>query len=317
MKWFFQKETGRVVDGVIGINLFVAQKLLKAVGVVELSDYKETITADNLFERAGYHSEVGFFPGSTQKKDFLGSLASQIFQKLNQTEDWLGLGRALFESLEEKQLLISLDDERVMKVISQYHWDGRIREAPDYLMVVESNFGVNKVNYFLERKFSHEVELGETIEEKLTINYQNNSPSQVWPGGVYKNYLRIYTPLGSQLLEGPSQVDVASASGKTVFGFLVEVPIGEEKEVSLRYKVPFKLEDLTAYFEHQRETSYAYSLLFQKQSGMGKDPLNVLVSYPSSLKVTKISPNALTGPQAILYNTNLLKDRVFFVEFTR
>ena len=336
VKWFFQKETGRVVDGVVAINLFVAQKILKAMGPVVLPDYQETITADNLFERAEYHSEVGFFPGSTQKGDFLANLTSQIFQKFSQTRNWLKIGKALFESLEEKQLLLSLNDERVMRIISRYNWDGRILEnaqcpmpnaqcIPDYLMIVESNFGINKSNYFLERQLSHEIELGEEIEEKLTINYKNNSPTQTWPGGNYKNYLRVYTPLGSQLLEAKidervldlGKVDISFALGKTIFGFLVKVPVGEEREVSVRYRIPFKITGTVASFERQRETSYAYSLLFQKQSGIDKDSLDVLISYPSSLKVTKVSPQALTGPQIILYNTDLSRDRVFLIEFTR
>ncbi len=325
VKWFFKKETGRVVDGVIGVNLFVAQKILKAMGPVELPDYQETITADNLFERAEYHSEFGFFPGSTQKRDFLSLLASRLFQELNQTKDWLKLGGALFEGLEGRQILLNLDDERVMRMIRRHHWDGRILEnaqclmvkaqcIPDYLMIVESNFGINKVNYFIERSIHHQIELGEAIEEELTINYQNNSPIQTWPGGDYKNYLRVYTPLGSQFLgvkiNGMSldsgKIDFSSTAGKTVFGFLVKVPVGEEKEVNLNYRLPFRLEEVDV-----------YSLYFQKQSGMDEDSLDVLINYPASLKLTKISPQALTGPQAILYNTNLSRDRVFYIEFTR
>ena len=315
VEWFFQKETGRAVDGVIGINLFVVQKILEALGPVKLPDYNETISSDNLFERAEYYSEIGFFPGSSQKKDFLASLTAQIFQEFKQTKKWLGIGKAIWQSLEEKQILISLDDENAQKVFSRYHWDGSIREAPDYLMVVESNFGVNKVNYFLKRNFNWEIEIGEEIEEKLTIVYRNDSPGQTWPGGNYKNYLRVYTPLKSQLLEVKideenldlAKVDIFSSSGKTVFAFLVEVPVGVEKRISLKYKVPFKLENIIP----------SYSLLFQKQPGMEKDPLRVFISYPSFLKARGMTAEALTGPQAILYNTDLSRDRDFMVEFTK
>ena len=323
VKWFFQKETGRVVDGVIGVNLFVVQKILRAIGSVKLPDYQEVITADNLFERGEYYSEVGSFPGSTQKGDFLGTLASEIFQRFNQTDNWLEIGEALFNSLEEKQILISLDDKKAAKVINHYHWDGEImpntkyqipntKYIPDYLMVVESNFGVNKSNYFIDRKLNHKIEIKEGIEEELVIHYQNNSPIHVWPGGDYKNYLRIYVPLKSQLLgvkidEKPldlREIDVFSSSEKSVFGFLVKVPVGEEREVKVRYKIPFKLEDFTA-----------YALFFQKQSGTKGDPLSVLVDYPSSLKVVKIAPDALTGQYVLLYNTELSKDRLFIFEY--
>jgi hypothetical protein len=326
VEWFFEKETGRLVDGVIGVNLYLAQKILKAVGPVKLPDYQETINADNLFERAEYHSEVNFFPGSTQKKDFLASLTSRIFQELKLTKEWLKIGEVFFESLVEKQVLISLTDEEAMRVMRRYGWDGRVLEnakcqkepetgcVADYLMIVESNFSVNKCNYFVERKLTHEIKLEGEIEEKLTINYQNNSPTQTWPGGNYHNYLRVYVPQDSQVLEvkideellEQEKIDVSQAFGKKIIGFLVPVPVGEEKEVSLRYKPPFEAENIDI-----------YTLLVQKQSGTEKSPLTVLIRRPPDLKVVKIAPQALTGPEVVLYNTNLLRDRAFLVEFSR
>ncbi len=74
-EWFLKKTTNRSVDGVIAVNLPAVKELLKATGTINLTDYNEEVTADNLFERAEYHSEIDFFPGSTQKKRFLGSFS--------------------------------------------------------------------------------------------------------------------------------------------------------------------------------------------------------------------------------------------------
>jgi len=100
------------------------------------------------------------------------------------------------------------------------------------------------------------------------------------------------------------KIDISSVLNKTVFGFLVEVPAGEEKKVTFSYSSPF-----------QTFKTFTYSLLVQKQSGTLRDPLVVLIQYPSFLKATRFLPQALTGPQSILYNTNLLKDRFFSIEF--
>jgi len=314
--WFFQKETDRMVDGVIGLNLYLVEKILKAIGPVKLPDYQETITAENLFERAEYHSEVGFFPGSTQKRDFLACLTDQIFQKLKRDKNWLKIARAVWESLEEKQVLVFFNDQQVQAIFKEFNWDGAIRKAPDYLLVVDSNFGVNKVNYFLKRNLRYEVELKEEESQaKLTIDYQNNSPSQVWPGGVYRNYLRVYTPLGSKLLKVKingqtvdlNQIEISSSFQKTVFAFFLEVPVQERKIISFEYQLPLKI----------NQPKFSYSLLWQKQSGTDKDPLSVLVSFPSSFQVVNIFPDALTGPQTILYNTDLSKDRVFKIDFIK
>lgn len=316
--WFFQKETGRIVDGVIAVNLLAIEKLLQAIGPIEIPDYQEAISANNLFERAGYHSEVGFFPGSTQKKDFLSSLTSCLFEKIKNEENFLKIAPAILASLEEKQILISLADEKAMMVINDYHWSGKIlnndQYLGDYLMIVESNFGVNKTNFFLERKLTHQVEISDKIQETLTIDYQNNSPSQTWPGGAYKNYLRVYTPLKSQLdaikiddqVLDLEKVDLSQSSQKNVFGFLVEVPAGEKRKVKINYQLAIN-----------PEMNFTYSLLVQKQPGTNQDPLVVFIKYPRTYQASQISPQALTGPQSILYNTNLLKDRLFLVSLNQ
>ena len=111
-EWFFEKESGRQVDGVIGVNLFLAQNILEQLGGLEVVDFQEKIDHRNLFERAEYHSEVGFFPGSTQKKDFLASLGRALFEKVKVSDEktWLSLARAVYQSINEKDLLFYLHD---------------------------------------------------------------------------------------------------------------------------------------------------------------------------------------------------------------
>src|SRR3989344_1433255 len=79
---FFKKETGKTVDGVISLDLNLMEGILSATGPIKLPDYGETITADNLFDRGEYYSEIGFFPGSTQKKDFFGSLSRALIDRI-------------------------------------------------------------------------------------------------------------------------------------------------------------------------------------------------------------------------------------------
>jgi len=52
-----EKETGEQVDGVVAIDLVAAQKMLTATGAIKLSDLNETISADNLFDKAESISE--------------------------------------------------------------------------------------------------------------------------------------------------------------------------------------------------------------------------------------------------------------------
>src|SRR3989344_1625252 len=80
--WFYEKETGQSVDGVIAVTTAFVTELLRASGPIVLSDYNDRITSDNFLGKALYYTKSDFFPGSTPQKDFLGSLARGIFERL-------------------------------------------------------------------------------------------------------------------------------------------------------------------------------------------------------------------------------------------
>lgn len=296
--WFLEKETGEVVDGVLGINLFLAQRILSAVGEIEMVDYGEKITRDNLFEKAEYYSEVGFFPGSTQKQDFLGSLGRALFERLKTTDAKTGarILKEIHHSLETKDLLVNFNNPEAMAVVADLGWDGRIKEIAcrtlsescflDYLMLVESNVGVNKANFFVQRKLAVQINflLDGQVEKKIKIDYQNNSLTENFPAGRYKNYLRILAPLGSQLGQvlinseeiDEEKVDQGNLHGKTYFGFLVEVPIQNSSSVEIIYFLPEKI---------NLSGASRYLLLLQKQPGIQDEQIRVDLLTPSGVNV--------------------------------
>ena len=318
--WFLEKEMGRTVDGVIAINLNFAQKILTSLGEVFLPDYEEKINTANLFERAEYHSEIGTFPGSTQKSDFLGSLANAIFEKIKTGEkkDFLGVAKAIYQSLEEQDLLVYLEDQKARETIRKYGWSGEISPPityhlspityPDYLMLVEANVGVNKANYFINRKIDQKIEIDQEgkVVHHLKIVYQNTARTETWPAGKYKNYLRIYTPKGSKIQD--TKLEEFTEHGKTVLGTLIEIPIGEEKTVEISYELPEKLP--------QKERA-SYLFFFQKQPGMINTTNSLLFSFPVEIKPLLISPAGAYSPGSLLFTDSLSKSRTYRVEFVR
>lgn len=321
--WFLEKETGRSVDGVIGVNLFLAQKIIAALGEVNLPDFKENINAQNLFERAEYYSEVGFFPGSTQKQDFLGGLTRALFEKIKSGEKtWSALAQNLWAALKSKDLLVWLNNNEAMEIISDLDWDGRIKDLTclssnldcqiDYLMIVEANVGVNKANYFIKREIEQEININDRgeITETLRLYYQNDSPSETFPAGRYKNYLRILVPESAELLNVSLQgdqidkqkVDQSTVSSKKSFGFLVEVPIKEKRLVEVAYKQTQKI-DL------DRPNKYLF--LLQKQSGFPSVKFNLLVTPPAGTTLLPVRPNAIAKQQGYSFSPELNQDIVF------
>ncbi|PIU03450.1 hypothetical protein COT44_03330 [Candidatus Shapirobacteria bacterium CG08_land_8_20_14_0_20_39_18] len=316
-KWFLEKETGRQADAVIGINLNAAQKLIKVFGELKLPDYRETINADNFFQTAEYYIEAGFFPGSKQKEDFLGQVAQVLMDKIKSADakTKIKIFQAMMESLNQRDILISSNDSKIAAFLEKNHWDGIIENAvcqksgsclSDYLMVNEANVGVNKANYFLVRSISRSVQIQEDggIKETLRLDYENKSPSNVFPAGDYKAYLRILVNsdsslIGCQIANQECQVEQSSDLGKKIFGLVLTVPVGRKQSLEIVYQLP----------ESQKFISGQYLAYIQKQSGFSSDPYKLSISYPVSSAVSWSNFPILTEKGSVVYNTSLSEDR--------
>lgn len=328
-EWFLKKTIGDDVQGTIGINVATLATVLDAIGGVDVADYQETVTGSNIFERAEYHSEVNFFPGSTGKKEFLGAVAAALFAKLGQVsgESAIALVSALVKTVDEKNTIISLFSDKSSQTLAALGWDGAIRDLPcpaieaasscfaDYAMLVESNFGVNKANYFINRR----IHLGVTVDadlnmsHKMTISYENTATSGSWPAGPYKNYARLYLPVGAVIESvymggkqlGPEELTIITEHGKTVAGFLVEVPINSSLEVAVEYRLSGTLTG----------SAPVYSLYWQKQPGTSDDPLTVSLNHPLYLRADIVSPRAELGVQQLNFALANSTDRRITVKF--
>jgi len=78
---FLKLETGESINGVIGIDVSFLSSLLDATGPVKLPDYQQTLTKDNFYLLTQSQVENNFFPGSTQKKDFLKAAEGEVNEK--------------------------------------------------------------------------------------------------------------------------------------------------------------------------------------------------------------------------------------------
>jgi len=328
--WFFDKEMGRSVDGVMGIDLVLAQKVLQSVGEIQLPDYQEKINADNLFERAEYYSEINFFPGSTQKQDFLGSVARVLFDKIKQGDEkiWFSLIKNLHPILKSKDFLVWLKDEEAQKIISDLDWGGGLKDNQcqtekcfgDYLMVAEANVGVNKANFFLKRSFSHQVKVeeGGVVKETLRLDYQNNSTSEAFPAGRYKSYVRIYTPLKTELIgltiKNPitgeikevTEKETQQAHNLQVFGFLLEVPIQENRSVEITYQLAKEVGG-----------SEKYQLVLQKQPGIEDQSFSFWFVPPAGITALPRQMKFSQGSEGIIFNPQFNQDLVFEINLVK
>lgn len=337
IEWFFEKQTGREVDGVIGINLSSFQKILESTGGLSLPEWTEKVTASNLLEKVEYspRTESGFL---NPESDLFGKLANLFFEKLKSEgeKQLISFFRAVYESLDEKEILIYLHEAQVAEYLRFFNWDGSVQPnlacqkitnncLADYLFINEANLGGNRANFFIKRILNHNVLLSNDgkVWENLKIFYQNTSSGEVWPAGRYRNYLRLYLPLGSQfeslMVNDPSEpglwvqmpldrIDFTSESGKMVVGFFLEVPIKSVRVVEIKYSPPFNVDFSKPFF---------YTLLTQKQSGAGETVYKFLLNFPTQVRSLRILPKGELTNGKILIDDQLDADKIFRVDFGR
>ena len=131
IQWFLEKETGRKVDGVIGMDLAVAKMILGVTGEIYVPDFKEKVNKDNLYEQAEFWSETNSFPGSTQKASFLGGLGTQLFEEiknLKTTKRW-ELMMGMVEMLERNEIQLGFNHSETAEAMAEAGWDGSVYEG--------------------------------------------------------------------------------------------------------------------------------------------------------------------------------------------
>lgn len=356
LAWFLEKSTGETVDGVIAVNLPLVQKILAATGPLTIPDFNDTVSAEAFYHKAQFAAEINFFPGSTQKKDYLGAVAAALLQHLleGQNANRLLLAKAILEGLQQKDLLFSFNNDQIQNAVSLNNWGGEIagtncaHPQNNCLLIVEANFGANKANYFLKRSLSIKHAIGKAgdVEVNVTINFHNNSPTDTWPGGHYRNYLRFLVPSSSQFItlsqsddktpqlsstltadilsqvpknqflvfktpELTRQYPYAATTPVSSYGVFVTIPPRGNLSVNFAYRPPVKIDFL--------KKQVTYDFFLRKQPGLASDPVAITLDFPSFLSpkitdsTTPVPP--LATPQALVYNTNLAQDRQFTVKF--
>jgi hypothetical protein len=255
------------VDGIVAIDTNVLVSTIKilddsvtAGGVTfntkndERCDCPQVIYAleDNISRPVNYIK--------TDRKGLLGDLLQAIMTKALTSSPkiyWGPLFQSFVKQTNEKHIMAYIYDEEAQKGIEALNAAGRIKDFDgDYLHINETNFSGAKVNIFMQEEVesSYEIDKDDNIIKTVTIRYKNPYPPSdcnLERGGLclnaeYRDWLRLYVPKGSELIESKgSQVKLTTSEelGKTLFeGFVTVRPKGT-KTFTIKYKLPFKLKD--------------------------------------------------------------------------
>ncbi len=224
----------------------------------------------------------------THRKDFIDEVSQAALAKISANAGkvrWADLFGELSDCLAERHIQLYARDPALQPVFERYGWAGGLPDVGhDFLLVVDSNVGYNKVSASLEQSMGYAVDLA-TGSATLTLRYLNTSsvavqecdkfrqytPSyEALTQGCYWGYVRVYVPEGSRLLgaEGSDTgADVFTERGKTVLAVDLMLAPGEERRLVLEYQLPAPV--------WQADT---YQLLWQKQAGTQRIPLEITLT---------------------------------------
>jgi hypothetical protein len=299
----YRRETGRTINGIITVDLRALELIVSALEPLTLEGAEEPITGasviatikelystpaslDANIEEAGLNTWWG------RRKEFMPALAQSARSRLESGQvDFAKLLVAAQTALNERAIQVWLTNKAAAAELAELGWDGGIHPEPDadFLALVDSNVGYNKADAVVERALTYEVawpeEAGTPAVATATITYthlisaadQLCDPTPRYGSDYtdltercYFNYLRLYVPGGSKLVEmtgvEPDSVHSQRGEARTqIFAGYFQLPPRAQQVVTVRYTLPPTL------------TKADYRLVVQRQSGTRSLPLQLIV----------------------------------------
>jgi len=324
-EFFLEKELELTdFDGYAGITTTGLTYLLKAFGDVYVPDFNETINADNFYLKAQVQSEGNFFPGSVQKKSYLSTVGRALLLNVG-TASPSELASNLKKAFDEKHMVLLIKNGAIQKDIDSLRWSGKVAVPEclsginnciiNHLLSIDANVGVNKANYFVNKSLHVRTDVDNkgAIHNIVSTTFINNSPSDVFPGGTYKNYYQLFIPTQSDVksvdIDGVKiePYDEFNSGQFKVVGVVIEVEPKETSVVTIEYGLANSL----------KEGNSIYQFVVQKQIGSFNNDLSFELNLPDNVFVTQQNFASLAKRGRVVYNTDLSTDRIFVIDMVR
>ena len=326
------------VDGVVALDQEAIRLLFTALGPITPEGYDKPVTAENIIAVMRQAKDPtkcsGLDPEKRRQcKDFLGPLAAALLDKLQARADlpWSDLVKAMFQALDERHVLLHLDDPAATLILAHRGWDGAMRPGKrDYLMVVDSNVGFNKMDAVVERRLEYAVDLSKLDKPRASITFIHHNPVAHDPGEAgcvhtsnydalagyaglmakcYWDYLRVYKPEGTTLTAAVVQF----IPGEWIIG--EELAIAQVDDLNAGNFMPEQIEGIQGFgmllvvpraetletaFEFELPTTvvqsnndgqWLYHLYIQKQPGIEAVSLALSVRLPVGAQIVAVEPD--------------------------
>jgi hypothetical protein len=214
----FEEEGGGPVDGNIALTPTVIAHILNVIGPIKVTEYNETITAQNLEDKLHYYQQnssaiaiqrqkTGTNNAST-RKSFTNLLGKLLLDKIRhlQVKQLVKIMQNAVKDIQSRDLEIYLANPLAENWLVQHSYSGAMDtfSKQDGFMVVQSNISISKASQYVHTTEQDNVVLdaqgGAYHNLTITLDYKQTGP--VYGYDTYADYIRVYAPANAQFLGG-------------------------------------------------------------------------------------------------------------------
>lgn len=269
------------MDGVIAVNFSVLEDIVGLYDPLRV-DNRE-LTEENLFEtleNAVSDIDHHNIEALESRKNIIKNFADRVLKKMTFAFwKWSELSDVILNSLNNKELLLSFESRALANKAAHFGWDGSFPDDEDTkyeldrLAVNVSNFGGMKSDRYLTREVHYTIDLNNAPNEVYAdaeITLRHNGDYNTPLSGHYKGYVRIFVPMGAELVSSSTGTSTEEfILNHVAWGDIVEFEPGES--VTFTYRIKLNPE----YFQDDD-----YHLNVIKQPGTENDYYEITVKTP-------------------------------------
>lgn len=326
--WFLEHSKYGTPDATIAITPNVLESILSITGPIEITEFNKTVDANNVIYELQKSVEIEYDRTENKPKKIIGVLLAKLFDlapKLDASKK-IGMLSVLNESLAKKDILVHHRNSEMQSALLRAGWTGSINQTwdNDYLMIVNHNIAGQKTDGVISQDIIKTTTIHDngSITSEITIRRTHEGKKGDLFSGVRNvNYMRIFTPKGSELVraEGFTYPDenyfkspdtyethklisdiertkithaasgthITTETGKTVFGNWTMTDPGETTVVKLTYRLPFLAtsKPRDSIIQSLSNETSTYKLLLQKQPGAKNTMFTHSINIPKSWNV--------------------------------
>lgn len=346
--------TGQETDGVIAFDQDAIISLVAMVGPLELEQFPEAVRADNvelIMQQAWETSPHELLSKAwwEQRKDFMTPIGKAIIDRIlniNDVDQFISLARLMLSNIRSGHILLYSDQNDLQAFLVQAGLDNGLHPGDgDFLLLVDSNIGFNKVDAVMYRELSYFVDFSSNeIVSKMGIDYTHLIADYIpcvhestYGSGEYTDtrkrcywdYWRAYTMQGALLYNSPTTPiagefllngedwhgEVTTASGENntqVISGLFVLPTNQHKDIDLEFILPSDVLQPVGF------EKLVYTLRVQKQAGVDNLPFDLHIKPPTGYQM--VAPDSPwqfdQGADSWIWSGNISQTKTFNLTFT-